>query len=110
MKQKYKYLASTLVFLAANSFLNAGNLQTPVSSLNDSQMDTFILGKSFFRTPWVEAPSATTARDGLGPLFSANTCTGCHLVISGDTIDKVKKGKDIVTCPHCGRILYYRGE
>lgn len=78
MKQKYKYLLSTLLIVAGNSFLNAGNLQTPLSSLNDSEMDTFVLGKSFFRTPWVEAPSATTARDGLGPLFSANTCTGCH--------------------------------
>ena len=40
--------------------------------------DIHILGKSFFRIPWVEAPSATTARDGLGPLFSANTCMHCH--------------------------------
>ena len=47
-------------------------------NLNDEQMDTFVLGKSFFRIPWVEAPSATTARDGLGPLFSANTCINCH--------------------------------
>ncbi len=46
--------------------------------LSDEQLDLFILGKSFFRIPWVEAPSATTARDGLGPLFNANTCTGCH--------------------------------
>jgi len=50
----------------------------PVSGLNDQQFDTFILGKSFFRIPWVEAPSATTARDGLGPLFSANACISCH--------------------------------
>ncbi len=38
----------------------------------------FILGRSFFTIPWVEAPSATTARDGLGPLFNANTCASCH--------------------------------
>lgn len=49
-----------------------------VNDLNDEQIDQFILGKSFFSIPWVEAPSATTARDGLGPLFSANTCTSCH--------------------------------
>ena len=36
------------------------------------------IGRSFFTIPWVEAPSATTARDGLGPLFSANTCMHCH--------------------------------
>jgi len=50
----------------------------PFDGMNNSEMDTFILGKSFFRIPWVEAPSATTARDGLGPLFSANTCMNCH--------------------------------
>lgn len=58
--------------------MNASTLQDPISSLDDNEVDTFVLGKSFFRTPWVEAPSATTARDGLGPLFSANTCTSCH--------------------------------
>lgn len=46
--------------------------------LNDEQTDMFMLGKSFFRIPWVEAPSATTARDGLGPLFNANSCISCH--------------------------------
>ena len=49
-----------------------------ISGLNDDEQDKFILGKSFFRIPWVEAPSATTARDGLGPLFNANTCISCH--------------------------------
>lgn len=46
--------------------------------LSNDEIDQFILGKSFFRIPWVEAPSATTARDGLGPLFNANTCMHCH--------------------------------
>lgn len=50
----------------------------PVTELSDEQLDQFILGRSFFSIPWVEAPSATTARDGLGPLFNANTCASCH--------------------------------
>ncbi|AXH14322.1 thiol oxidoreductase [Malaciobacter mytili LMG 24559] len=49
-----------------------------IKGLNNEQIDRFILGKSFFRIPWVESPSATTARDGLGPLFNANTCISCH--------------------------------
>ncbi len=53
-------------------------LLKPVSNLNNEQYDKFILGRSFFVIPWVEAPSATTARDGLGPLFNANTCISCH--------------------------------
>ena len=47
-------------------------------NLNDEEYDKFILGRSFFTIPWVEAPSATTARDGLGPLFNANSCISCH--------------------------------
>ena len=46
--------------------------------LSDEQYDKFILGKSFFTKPWVLSPSSTTARDGLGPLFNANTCISCH--------------------------------
>jgi CxxC motif-containing protein (DUF1111 family) len=49
-----------------------------VHGLNDEEQDQFMLGKSFFTIPWVEAPSATTARDGLGPLFNSNTCVNCH--------------------------------
>ena len=37
-----------------------------------------LLGRSFFKIPWVEAPASTSARDGLGPLFNANTCAACH--------------------------------
>jgi len=46
--------------------------------LTNEQEDFRILGKSFFTKPWVEAPATTTARDGLGPLFSANSCIHCH--------------------------------
>jgi len=47
--------------------------------MSDEEFDHYILGRSFFSIPWVEAPSATTARDGLGPHFSSNTCVSCHL-------------------------------
>ncbi len=53
-------------------------LEKPRKGLSNEQYDQFILGRSFFTIPWVEAPSATTARDGLGPLFNANTCKSCH--------------------------------
>lgn len=57
---------------------NKSLLLTPIENLNDEEYDQFILGRSFFVIPWVEAPSATTARDGLGPLFNSNTCISCH--------------------------------
>ena len=39
----------------------------------------FELGNEIFRKIWVPAPSSTTASDGLGPLFNARSCEGCHL-------------------------------
>ncbi len=57
---------------------NSSILLKPIKGLNNEEYDRFILGRSFFKIPWVEAPSATTARDGLGPLFNANTCNSCH--------------------------------
>jgi CxxC motif-containing protein (DUF1111 family) len=38
----------------------------------------FFSGNSFFNSAWVQAPASTTARDGLGPLFNARSCSSCH--------------------------------
>jgi CxxC motif-containing protein (DUF1111 family) len=38
----------------------------------------FFAGNSFFSSAWVQAPSSTSARDGLGPLFNARSCGACH--------------------------------
>jgi CxxC motif-containing protein (DUF1111 family) len=43
-----------------------------------AQLD-FAVGRSFFRNPWVQAPATTSARDGLGPLYNANSCASCHV-------------------------------
>ena len=48
------------------------------SALTASQQVDFGVGNSFFRQSWVSAPSSTTARDGLGPLFNAVSCSSCH--------------------------------
>ncbi|CAM2069037.1 C-type cytochrome [Sulfidibacter corallicola] len=39
----------------------------------------FLVGNSFFEQNWVIAPASTEARDGLGPLFNARSCSSCHL-------------------------------
>lgn len=50
----------------------------PKSTMTNEELDRFILGRSFFSIPWVSAPSSTSSRDGVGPLFNANTCESCH--------------------------------
>ena len=51
----------------------------PSANLSPSRRVDFSVGNSFFRSPWVIAPSTTTARDGLGPLFNTNACQNCHV-------------------------------
>ncbi|MEW5769056.1 MAG: di-heme oxidoredictase family protein [Pseudomonadota bacterium] len=51
----------------------------PAANLTDAERTRFVIGNSFFKRNWVEAPSSTTARDGLGPHFIARSCGGCHV-------------------------------
>ncbi|MBF0638003.1 MULTISPECIES: di-heme oxidoreductase family protein [Pseudomonas] len=51
----------------------------PSANLPPTRRLDFSVGNSFFRSPWVIAPSTTTARDGLGPLFNTNACQNCHI-------------------------------
>lgn len=51
----------------------------PSNNLPITKRLDFSVGNSFFRNPWVQAPSTTDARDGLGPLFNTNGCQNCHI-------------------------------
>ena len=44
----------------------------------ERQLD-FRVGDGIFRRLWVRAPSSTASSDGLGPLFNARSCQGCHV-------------------------------
>ncbi len=50
----------------------------PFPSLNKERRAAFFVGNSFFKQNWVAAPASTAARDGLGPLFNARSCSTCH--------------------------------
>ena len=36
------------------------------------------IGAKLFQRNWVGAPASTKATDGLGPLYNARSCAGCH--------------------------------
>lgn len=57
----------------------ASTFLEPASGLSLDHQLTFYSGGSFFRQAWLIAPSSTTLRDGLGPLFNARSCVGCHV-------------------------------
>ncbi|MGC1481950.1 MAG: di-heme oxidoredictase family protein [Chthoniobacterales bacterium] len=47
-------------------------------NLRSEMRNSFFVGNSFFKQNWVIAPASTSARDGLGPLFNARSCSACH--------------------------------
>ncbi|MDA0351959.1 MAG: c-type cytochrome [Chloroflexi bacterium] len=49
-------------------------------NLSNEQRRRFEVGDSFFTQNWVTAPASTDARDGLGPLFNAQSCSSCHVL------------------------------
>jgi CxxC motif-containing protein (DUF1111 family) len=56
----------------------SGAFAQPVPGLEGATRRTFAVGNNFFNDNWVTAPASTTGRDGLGPLFNAQSCSSCH--------------------------------
>ena len=50
----------------------------PAPGISREYRRAFSVGNSFFRDNWVVAPASAAGRDGLGPLFNANSCSACH--------------------------------
>ena len=48
-------------------------------STTPDQLLAFAFGNRIFSTPWVEAPASVEQFDGLGPFYSARSCSGCHV-------------------------------
>ena len=65
---------------AATLFGAASDLDflTAAVNLPDGTGLEFELGKALFEKLWVESPASTEASDGLGPLYNARSCSGCH--------------------------------
>lgn len=51
----------------------------PSAALSFEARADFFVGNGVFDRPWVVAPSSTVSSDGLGPLFDARSCQGCHV-------------------------------
>ena len=54
------------------------SFSSPLPTLKARQKFDFVLGESLFEKLWVSSPATTRASDGLGPLFNARACAGCH--------------------------------
>lgn len=60
------------------SLTNRNAFSMPLRTLSQDRRGPFFVGNSFFNENWVQAPASAAARDGLGPVFNARSCSGCH--------------------------------
>lgn len=65
----------------------------PSKNITAKHRVDFVVGNAFFKENWVPSPSSVKSRQGLGPLFNAQSCSSCHFKdgraappLSGDEI------------------------
>jgi len=54
------------------------SFQLSAKNLPRENLPKFHAGKALANQPWIKAPTITTARDGLGPLYNSRSCLACH--------------------------------
>jgi len=64
--------ATTIFDTGRNAFSH------PLANITPLTRRQHVTGNSFFNENWVAAPASTGARDGLGPMFNARSCSACH--------------------------------
>jgi CxxC motif-containing protein (DUF1111 family) len=50
----------------------------PAKNTTKIHRKSFMIGNSLFNQNWVTSPASVKTRQGLGPLFNANSCSTCH--------------------------------
>lgn len=73
-REAYSGGATTVFAGGQNAF------SLPLANVQRETRRKFSVGNSFFRENWVIAPATAQARDGLGPLFHARSCSSCHIM------------------------------
>jgi len=59
--------------------VNRDAFSHPSANITFEEEQTFRIGNGLFKKLWASSPSSTRASDGLGPLYNARSCQGCHL-------------------------------
>ncbi len=59
--------------------INSSIFSHPSANMPFDRQSEFLVGDGIFRKLWVSSPASTRSSDGLGPLFNARSCQGCHI-------------------------------
>jgi CxxC motif-containing protein (DUF1111 family) len=58
---------------------NSSAFSQPSATMSFERQLDFKVGDGVFRKLWVAAPASTESSDGLGPIYNARSCQGCHV-------------------------------
>lgn len=59
-------------------YLGSDGFSIPMGTASAAHIKSFVMGKSLFKENWVATPSSVRNRQGLGPVFNAQSCSTCH--------------------------------
>lgn len=88
---------------SSNEKINKAKEDIKKAEINILNLKTHIpeeLLKKYSEIASIKEPGVAKLENGI--------CSGCKLGVSAVTMDHVNKGKNIVYCDNCGRILYYK--
>lgn len=67
----------------------------PAPKITRAHRRDFVIGNSLFNENWVASPASVKTRQGLGPIFNAQSCSSCHFK-DGRGAPPLKKGDPLV--------------
>ena len=62
----------TVIMRGADAF------SLPARNATPEHRRSFVIGNSLFKENWVSTPASVKTRQGLGPIFNAQSCSTCH--------------------------------
>ena len=96
--KKLKKLNTILKFFFENIAKNKNDILRKREKLN-SQIEKNVCDFYEKIRQWAKKTTLVKMENGV--------CYGCFLKLNDQVYLEILKGEDIVTCPNCGRILYY---
>lgn len=57
---------------------NQDAFSLPAKNASRAHRRSFVVGNALFKENWVSTPSSVKSRQGLGPIFNAQSCSTCH--------------------------------
>ncbi|MEX0325184.1 MAG: zinc ribbon domain-containing protein, partial [Puniceicoccaceae bacterium] len=100
--QQQKTLEAHIALLKQNFDSFAAELEDARNAVAscEAEIDAGVLQQYKYVKSQIKRPPVVVQMDD-------GRCLGCHLKVSGEVESEARKGKELIRCDSCGRILYF---